>query len=286
MLKKFFISITKSLIVLLLATLIFSSAALDLPTMVKGLFGDIFSYASPDVQKQTISKLAEACSSLDQGQSIAIQGQKGFVPDLSGIGKACNDYKSGKADDKKFFFDVIGSSLGSGQIGTPNSGVFDKYNNAINYLNNNKLVYFAILLALIVVLYLLFMDIKLFVLALTGISFSIGVLLMVPYLAILAYGKFVGFDTTPILSSILGGGNVFDFKALASVILLLFLKTYNTLTITIGVAALSIGIAGKVYGFELRRENRATEETKKEAKAEEPKTEHKIKKKSNRKFTN
>jgi len=240
------------------------------------LLGDVFSYASPDVQKQTISKLAEACSSIGQGQGIAVQGQKGIEPDLSGIGNACSDYKSGKINDQEFFFGIIGSSLGSGQMPS-NSGVFEKYNNVVNYFNGNKLVFFAVLLALAILLYLPIMDVKLFILALTAISLSIGVLIMAPYLVILAYGKFVGFDTTPILSSILGAGNAFDIKAIASVILLLFLKTYNTLTIIIGVAALSIGIAGKVYGFGLRRENKVAE-TKKEIKAEGKKQEHKAKK--------
>ena len=68
--KKFLISITKSIIILLIATLIFSSVTFDFPNLMKGVFGNIFSYASPDAQKQTISKLAETCASLDNGQGM------------------------------------------------------------------------------------------------------------------------------------------------------------------------------------------------------------------------
>jgi len=257
--KNFFISITKSLIVLLVATLIFSSVTLNFPDLIKGLFGDIFEYASPDAQKQVISNLAETCSSLNQ-QSNSL------TPDLSKIGSVCKDYKSGKINDKEFFFDVIGNSLPS-NMETQQIGFFDRYNKAINYLNSNKLIYFLILMALIIALYLLITDIKLFILSLTGISFSIGIIIMLPYFAILAYEKFIGFDTTPILSSLFGAGNVFDFKAIASVILLLFLRTYNNFIIFMGILFLSVGVAGKVYSWKLKKQGRKAE-TKTEKKLE------------------
>ena len=304
--KNFFISIIRSLIVLLIATLIFSAVTLDFPNLMKGVFGDIFSYSSPEAQKQTISKLAETCASLDNGQSITMnqvcsnasllesmrqncdtyrelkrrgmqveneekvketcrQIESGQIesacsrnsagPNLSKMGAACTDYKSGKIDDKEFFFDVIGSALPN-TMDASGTGFFDKYNKAISYLNNNKIVYFIVLSALVFILYLLIMDTQLFVLALTKISFSIGILIIVPYLGVLAFEKFVGFDTTSILGSLSGTGNLFDFKAIASVILLLFLKTYSTLIITLGIIFLSIGIAGRIYGFMLRRKNK------------------------------
>ena len=40
--KKIFIAIIKNLIVLVIATLIFSSITLDFPNLLKGFFGDIF----------------------------------------------------------------------------------------------------------------------------------------------------------------------------------------------------------------------------------------------------
>ena len=265
MFKKFLIWLVKSVLMLLIVTLIFSSVTLDFPNLIKGLFGDIFAYASPDAQKQVAGKLAETCSSLNQGQGNPL------TPDLSKIGNVCRDYKAGKIDDKEFFFDVIGNSLPS-NAEMPQIGFFDKYNKAINYLNNNKMISFLILFALIIILYLLIMDVKLFILALTKISFSIGIIIMLPYFAILAYQKFIGFDTTPILSSLFGAGNVFDFKAIASVILLLFLKTYNNLIITTGIVLLVIGIAGKVYSWKLKKESKTTEaKTEKKSGKEESK---------------
>ena len=257
--RNFFISITKSLVVLLVATLIFSTVTLDFPNLVKGVFGDIFSYASPDAQKQVISKLAETCSFLNQGQSNSL------TPDLSNIGAVCKDYKDGKINDKEFFFNVTGGAFSPQQI--PRIEFFDKYNRAINYLNSNKIVYFVGLLGLIILLYLLIMDVELFILALTGIAFSIGIIIMLPYFAIVAYEKFVGFDTTPILSSLLGAGNVLDAKAIASVILLLFLRTYNSFIIFMGILFLGIGVAGKGYSWKLKKQGRKAE-TKTEKKPE------------------
>ena len=54
MFKKFFIWIVKNLMILLLATLIFSSVALDLPDLVKGTFKDVFAYAKYKKQKKRL----------------------------------------------------------------------------------------------------------------------------------------------------------------------------------------------------------------------------------------
>ena len=66
MLRRFFIWIVKSLITLVLITLIFSTVALELPSLVKGTFSDIFQYASPEAQKEVVNKLSGACSALNE----------------------------------------------------------------------------------------------------------------------------------------------------------------------------------------------------------------------------
>lgn len=237
--KNFFIWIIKNLIILLVATLIFSTVTLDFPNLMKGVFGDIFAYASPEVQKQTISKLTETCSSLDQGQSNY------FTPDLGNIGALCKDYKSGKINDKEFFFYVVSSPFSSQQV--PKMGVFEGYNNAISYLNKNKIIYLVILAILIMELYSLISDHALFWRVMGGISLNLGLLMMLPYFAILIYDKFVGIDTTPILGSIFGVGNFVEPRAIISVILLLFLRTYNAFIITIGIVFLAVGTVIKTH---------------------------------------
>lgn len=300
--KNFLIGVIKNLIILLVATLIFSTVTFDLPNLVKGVFGDIFSYASPEAQKQVVGKLADICSSLDRGQEAATLNQvcanktlldsmkkncanyrefkkrnikieneeqtretcqqiesgeveracgelgkkDSLLPDLSSIGSLCKDYKSGKISDREFFFNVISGSIPS-QMQTPNIGALEKYNQAMNYLNNNKIIYFVVLAVLMILLYLLVKDIRLFLLTLTAISFSIGILIMLPYIAILAYEKFIGIDTTPLLSSIFGGGIGIEPKAIISVILLLFLRTYTPTIIILGFVFLAIGSSGKIY---------------------------------------
>lgn len=316
--RNFLIWLIKNIIILLIATLVFSSVTLDFPDFIKGVFGDIFAYASPDAQKQVIIKLTESCSSLEQGQNavtisqictnrtllesmkencadymelkrknVQIENEQqvkescrqiesgelekqckemqksSFAPDFGSIGASCKGYKAGKISDREFFFNVINGAMPISSE-TPKIGTLEKYNLAINYLNQNKLIYFAVLAILLVILYLLVIDINLFILTLAGLSFSIGILIMLPYFAILAYDRFVGIDTTPLLGIMLGAGGMFDFKAVISVLLLLFLRTYNSLIITLGIAFLAVGIAGKVYGFALKRQP-----TKKEARVEE-----------------
>jgi hypothetical protein len=296
--KNFLISITKSLIVLVIATFVFSTVTLDFPDLIKGVFGDIFSHASPEAQKQVVGQLAETCSSLEQGNAVTIgqicgnasmlnsmkencanyrelkrrnvrveneqqvmetcqqiesgelerqcnEMQNSMLPDFSKIGALCKDYRSGKINDKEFFYNVIGGAL-PGNLAI-DFGFLDKYNKTMNFLNNNKLVYFVILAILLLALYSLIMEPKLFLSALGGISLSLGLLIMLPYFAILAYEKFFGFDTTPVLGSMFGSGNLLDPKAMISVILLMFLRTYNAFIITIGIILLTAGTVSKTH---------------------------------------
>jgi len=321
--RKFLIWLVKNLIIILLVTLIFSTVTLDFPNLIKGVFGDIFAYASPDAQKEVVSKLAETCSSLEHGEGIitisqicanrsmldsirencrnyrelkrrgakienearvgetCMQVESGdiekscnklegsILPDFSSIGAVCKDYKAGLINDREFFFNVISGALPA-NIESPRIGAMEKYNDALNYLNKNKIIYFIVLLVLLSVLYLLFMNPELFLIVLSQISFSLGILIMLPYIAITAYGKFIGIDTTPVLGSMFGSGSIFDFKAILSVILLMSLRTYNSLIITLGIIFLAVGIAGKVYVFGLKRKSKVVK-VKQEIKARKKK---------------
>src|SRR3989338_6769476 len=74
MIRKFFISITKSLIVLILFALIFSGASSGVPQSINHIFSGIYDYASPDARKQVIDNLEENCNSLGQeGDSVTLQ---------------------------------------------------------------------------------------------------------------------------------------------------------------------------------------------------------------------
>ena len=272
-LRKIATWLIKNLIVLLLITLIFSTVALDLPVMVKGVFSDIFLYASPQAQKDIVSKLATSCSSLEGKDASELQQEvsKGPIPfDLSKIGALCKDYSSNKINDREFFFNVIGSAIPD-KFELPKTSAFEKYNKIIDILTKNKLIYFSVLAVLLILLYVLIMDTKLFILTLSGISFSLGSFIVVPYFIILAYERFAGINTTPILSSILQGSFSFDIKAIISVILLMVLRTYTTFILALGTSLLGIGIAGKIYSWRLSRQTKATTPTEKEAIKEDKK---------------
>lgn len=252
--KKFLIWLVKNLLVLLLVTFIFSTVAFDVPQMVKSLFKDIFQYASPDAQKEIVGKLTIACSSLD---NIDIGLQQLVLFDFSKIGSFCKDYNSGKINDMEFFFSVIGSAIPD-KLELPRAGVLEKYNSIINFLNKNKIYYIVILLALLALLYLLAGNLSAFLAILSGISLSMGILILLPYAAIMAYEKFVGFDTTPILSSILQGSFSFEPKAIISVVLLMILRTYSSFIVALGAVFLGAGIAGKVYIRRLEKQSLKT----------------------------
>lgn len=246
MIKRFFIWLIKNLIVLLVVALIFSSITSELPDLIKGIFSDIFEYSSPEMQKEAAGKLALACSALGDKSPGALQATDSNSPlpiDLSKIGALCRDYDSGKIKDGEFFFSLAERAL-------PNKIepiALQKYNAVINFLNKNKAAYAVAIAALLTLLALLAGSLSPFLIILSDISLSVGILILLPYAAIMLYGKFVGMDTTPILASILGGSFSFGAKAIISVILLAILRTYTSLIMALGFVFLGAGIGGKLY---------------------------------------
>ncbi|MBI2658070.1 hypothetical protein HYX08_05245 [Candidatus Woesearchaeota archaeon] len=269
--RKFGIWVVKNLIILLLVTFIFSTVALDLPNMVGGIFKDVFRYASPEAQNETVGKLTMACSALDGKDVSELKQAAGMPFDLSKIGSLCMDYNSKKINGQEFFFSVIGSAIPE-KLELPNTGALEKYISVVNALNKNRIIYFIVLAVLLGILYLLAWDIELFIATLSGISFGIGAMILIPYAAIMAYSKFVGIDTTPILSTIFSGSFSFDAKAIISVVLLMILRTYSSFIVALGVIFLSAGILGKVHGFMSKRRGKSAEakpEEKSDKKAKE-----------------
>lgn len=259
-LRKFGIWLVKNLIILLLITFIFSTIALDVPDLIKGIFKDIFQYASPEAQKEVVNKLTIACSALDGKDISGLQQgiSKSPLPlDFSKIGALCKDYNVGKINDKEFFFNVIGNAFPE-KLELSKVNALEKYNSIMGFLNRNKIIYFVVLAVLLALLYLLAMNIKLFIITLTGISFSMGILILLPYIAIMMYDKFVGIDTTPILATIFGGNLQFGAKAIMSIVLLMVLRTYSSFIVALGAAFLGIGIAGKVYSWRLKKQSKTS----------------------------
>jgi len=280
MFKKFFTSIVRSLIVILILTFIFSAVSANFKDLIKDIFGDIYEYADSDVQQQVISNLAETCSSLEQGnnlvtfnelcsdrnlldemrkncgdyrtlkgRNIELEGKESLMPDFSGMDTLCRNYEDGKISGKEFFSNFIQNSFGNQEMEIPGFEFFEKYNKAVKYLDSNKIIYFAILLILLIILYLLVGETKLFLIILSGILFSTGIFILLPYFGILAYDNYISIDTTSILGSLFGEGNIFDPNALISILLITFLKNYNKAIITLGIIFLIVGVIGKVYGF-------------------------------------
>ncbi len=269
MLRRFGIWIVKNLIVLLLVTLIFSGIALDLPQMAKGLMQDVFSYSSPEAQKDVVLKLTAACSLDEKSLELAQKEMaKSSMPlDFTKIGILCSDYKLGKINGNQFFYGVIGTAIPE-KFELPNSGAIQKYTATMDYLNNNKIIYVTIMIVLLLFLFFLAGTLEQFLSILTGICMSMGILILLPYISIVIYEKFVGIDTTPILATILGGSSSLSIKAVVSVIILLILRTYTSFILFIGIGFLAVGIFGKVFRY-LKTHRAKTEEQRKEAKVEE-----------------
>lgn len=260
-LRKFSIWLVKNLIILLLMTFIFSTIALDAPSLIKGIFKDVFQYSTPEMQKEVVGKLTLTCSSLKEKDYDALQQEmfKGAILlDFRRIGALCKDYNGGKVNDKEFFFSVIGNAFPEKLESKSNA--LNKYNAITGFLNRNKVIYFIILSILLAMLYLLVMNAELYIITVTGISFSMGVLIILPYVAVMLYDKFVGINTTPILATIFSGNMQLGAKAIISVVLLMILRTYSGFIIVLGFLFLGIGIGGKIFSWKSRKQSKKLEE--------------------------
>ncbi|MBI1934965.1 hypothetical protein HYS31_00850 [Candidatus Woesearchaeota archaeon] len=269
MLRKFGIWLVKNLIILLLVALVFSGISLDLPEMAKGIFRDIFAYASPEAQRDVVQRLAGACSldekSLEEAQKDMTR--RSMPLDFTKIVALCSDYKSGKINGNQFFYSVIGTAIPE-KFELPDSGAIQKYTAALDYLNNNKIIYITLMIVLLLFLFFLAGTLEQFTAILTDICMSMGILIILPYAVIIIYEKFVGIDTTPILATVLGESSSLSIKAIVSVILLLILRTYTSFILLIGIFFLGVGMFGKVFKY-YRSHRAKTEKQRKEAKAEE-----------------
>lgn len=284
MFKKFFIWLTKSIIVVILTILVFSLFSLDLSSLVEGMFNDVYKYSNPESQKQIISQFSQFCSQLDGKDTTAFQqemAKRGMQIDLAKIGAVCSSYKAGNLTDSQFFFSFIGVSIPD-KFEIPKGMPFEKYNQALNFANQNKIIYVTILLVLILILYFLAGSPSFFLSILAEMSFSMGTLILVPYILIMLYTKLAGIDTTPLLSTVLGGGTGFDIKALIHLILLMVLRTYTTLILALGAVFLAIGIIGKIYSRKLKKKESGPIKPKK-AKSEDEELEEELDKKSKEK---
>ena len=284
MFKRFFIWLVKSVIVVILTALIFSLFSLDLSSLVKGMFNDVYKYANTESQKQIISQFSQFCSDIGNKDTTSLQqemAKRGMPIDLDKIGAVCKSYKADNLTDNQFFFNFIGTSIPD-KFEVPKGMPFEKYNQALNFANQNKIIYVTVLLVLILILYFLAGSTGFFLSILAEMSFGMGTLILVPYILIMIYTKLAGIDTTSLLSTVTGGGAGFDIKELINLILLMILRTYTSLIIALGAVFLSIGIIGKIYAHKLKKKESEPIKPKK-AKSEDEELEEELDKKSKEK---
>lgn len=96
MLRKFFISIIKSLIALALFAIIFSGAdSSGINQSVNNVFRGIYDYASPDAQKQVVSSLEGYCGSLSHGEdAVTLQQLCNDKTMLESMKENCRSFSS------------------------------------------------------------------------------------------------------------------------------------------------------------------------------------------------
>ncbi len=293
MLKKAGIAITRALIIFLIATLVFSAAVVEFPSLLKGVAGDIFSYANPETQEKLAAMLVNTCSSLVSGNSVTLSelctnatllesvrkncaefrqlklaGYKidneeqlsdtcnrvesgdmekscsEAAPQRGEFSEICKQYNAGRIDNRGLFESLLIKSLEK-QKTQINWLSFEGFINLLNYLHN-KMTTFVILIPLIIILYFLLGGTNAFLREISKIFVNVGILILLPYIIIIAYDKLVGIDTTPFLNQIFGIETA-KLGGIISLVMLMFLRTYTPFILAVGLILLVFGFAGKFY---------------------------------------
>ena len=258
MFRKFLAWIIRTLIAIILTTLIFSSVLPSVEKIIPNVIGGVFTHASPDSQQDVVNKLSGICKEATGEKAPA---------DMADIGAVCNEYNAGNMKGDRLFAGFVDVIMKT-QFSLPDSQIIKKYNGLQDNINSRKPLLFGALLLLFVLLYLILMDFRLFVAALGSICFSIGWMIMLPYLIIILYDNLIGIDTTAIFSAMINGTGI-EPGAIISVILLVFMSLYSPALILVGIILLGIGVAGFVYRFTARKKETSGKKEDKKAKKED-----------------
>ncbi|MBI2130477.1 hypothetical protein HYU10_01790 [Candidatus Woesearchaeota archaeon] len=216
-------------------------------------------YRSLKEQGKTVKneqEMEETCSKVESGElereCQKLRSAKVSV-DTEAIQNNCRDYKAGKLKGEQFFSNMLTSSFGGVQnIDNP---LFQKYNRFIQFMKNNIFTLVIIIAAVFILLYFLERDLAAFLVEVSKICFGIAMTILAPYIIIIAYNAFIGIDTTPVLESVLSGQLSFTSDAIISVVMLMILKTYNSMILNTGIALLIVGIAGKIFVLVRKRKS-------------------------------
>src|SRR3989338_2224080 len=215
-----------------------------------------------DFRKKEISSLSseyydemnEKCSKIENG------GIEKSCRDIESkenaymrVGELCNSYSSGNITKNEFFDGFVETSFIMSDFKNPKIGVLSKYEKVVESINQNIILAAVLIIVLCLVLYLLINDIKIFLIAMAGIFFSIGLFIMIPYSAISIYQKTVGIDTTPLLKTMLGKAAEPQPREIMEIMTLIILRTYSKLLILLGTVSLAIGIIGKFMKHALKK---------------------------------
>ena len=235
MLKKIAVWLVKTSIYALILALMFSTVSLEFSKVASGTLSDIFSYASNDAKNDIVNALMKSCPSGIEGRENSYRR----------IEELCSSYSSGKITKNEFFEGFAETSFTMTDFKNPKMGVLSKYEKVVEAINENIILAAALIIILCLVLYLLIKDMKIFLIALAGIFFSIGLFVMIPYSAIKIYQKTVGINTTPLLKTMLGSAAQPQPSEIIDIMMLIILRTYSELLILLGTLSLAIGIIGK-----------------------------------------
>lgn len=231
----------------------------DNQSMMESFKANCAEYRNLKKQGYTIKneeEMESSCINIESGElerQCATLRQKNSAYDPGKLKETCSSYLSGKIDGREFFARSISQSFGS--IEDVDNPFFRKYNRFVAFLTDNILLLILSIIALFAALFILTGNIPLFLLMMGKMSLSISITILLPYALILAYDSFVGIDTSPILDSVLSGQPSFEPKSIASLVMLMLLKTYNSTILALGAILLAIGVMGKIYSIIRKKQN-------------------------------
>tara|TARA_Y100000310_G_scaffold206740_1_gene207171 strand:+ start:2682 stop:3407 length:726 start_codon:yes stop_codon:yes gene_type:complete len=232
MLKKSFVFLFKSIIILLMMVYVFSSA-FNVQGIIRNSISDLYDYSVPATQTKINNLVDLFCTS----------GQTEFQGiDLK---TECLQYDEEEIDIKEVLFTFMGKVSQSSLI----KGTLKEYNDIIIKVPSNRIWLFIASFTLMALSFFLIDDTRKSINFASSVFLKLGILIFLPYLIVVGYDYFQGLDTTTLVEGIFNPSLGLPSEGVISGVMILVINTYDTFVINLGIIFLTTGILGKVAMF-------------------------------------
>tara|TARA_Y100000310_G_C20567242_1_gene756143 strand:- start:22 stop:747 length:726 start_codon:yes stop_codon:yes gene_type:complete len=225
--KRFIVWIFRVIIILVLLSFTFSSS-LDINKSLENSITDLYEHSTPESQQKVVTFLDKVCDS-----------PTSTIKTID-VGSQCTEYKSGSLSPKEF----LGIFISDFSKNILDDSDLTNLNIILSKVSEFKIFLLIITIILLTLVSIIIHDGGQIIKFLNGLFLRLGIWVFLPYILIKIYDLTYGLDTSPVINSLFLEQPAYTAQGIISSIMVIFLRSYNTFVITMGLVFLLIGAIG------------------------------------------